>query len=170
MDRTIDKMPCHVISFVNSSILKRKKKNQSYEQCRERKWRKSKSICKKKEHCLYESIWIVRKHYNAQWHNMRESAEKRKIFAKKINAHMNSDTIPDLIAFESDKILVKVQKRNNICGEKNRDIHMNRTMNSDTIYHLLLFEHWHDPKESAKKEKYFPRNKKMPTVHWHNLN
>ena len=64
---------------------------------------------------------------------MRESAEKRKIFAKKINVHMNSDTIPDLIAFESDKILVKVQKRNNICGGKNRDIHMNRTMNSDTI-------------------------------------
>jgi hypothetical protein len=64
---------------------------------------------------------------------MRESAEKRKIFAKKINVHMNSDTIPDLLAFERDKILVKVQKRNNICGEKNRDIHMNRTMNSDTI-------------------------------------
>ena len=35
---------------------------------------------------------------------MRESAEKRKIFAKKTNVHMNSDTIPDLIAFESDKI------------------------------------------------------------------
>jgi hypothetical protein len=46
---------------------------------------------------------------------------------------MNSDTIPDLLAFERDKILVKVQKRNNICGEKNRDIRMNRTMNTDTI-------------------------------------
>jgi hypothetical protein len=31
------------------------------------------------------------------------------------------------------KILVKVKKRNNICGKKNRDIHMNRTTNSDTI-------------------------------------
>lgn len=46
---------------------------------------------------------------------------------------MNSDTIPDLLAFERDEILVKVQKRNNICGEKNRDIRMNRTMNTDTI-------------------------------------
>ena len=46
---------------------------------------------------------------------MRESAEKRKIFVKKLNVHMNSDTIPDLLAFESDTILVKEEVLNNTC-------------------------------------------------------
>jgi hypothetical protein len=50
---------------------------------------------------------------------MRESAEKRKIFAKKINVHMNSDTIQR-----------KCRKGKIFSTEQNK---ANSTMNNDTI-------------------------------------